>query len=67
MEGYEESTYGQRWSPYYDDIYDTVDDSLIDSHDVVGEQAEDAAWMSSGSTHQRAWWPRCGPNPGERP
>ena len=30
MEGYDESTYGQRWSPYYDDIYDKVDDSLID-------------------------------------
>jgi SAM-dependent methyltransferase len=30
MEGYDESTYGQRWSPYYDDIYDRVDDSLID-------------------------------------
>ena len=64
MEGYDESTYGQRWSPYYDDIYDRVDDSLIDSHDVVGEQAEDAAWMSSGSTHPRTWWARMRAKPG---
>lgn len=30
MEGYDERTYGQRWSPYYDDIYSAVDDSIID-------------------------------------
>lgn len=30
MEGYDETTYGQRWAPYYDDIYSDVEDSLID-------------------------------------
>lgn len=30
MKGYDESTYGQRWAPYYDEIYDSVDDSVVD-------------------------------------
>lgn len=30
MEGYDEKTYGQRWSLYYDDLYSDVEDSMID-------------------------------------
>lgn len=30
MDGYDERTYGQRWAPHYDDIYDEVEDSMID-------------------------------------
>lgn len=30
MEGYDATTYGQRWSPYYDDVYRDVEDSVID-------------------------------------
>lgn len=30
MEGYDERTYGQRWAPYYDDLYSDVEDSVID-------------------------------------
>lgn len=30
MERYDERTYGQRWSPYYDDTFSEVDNSLID-------------------------------------
>lgn len=30
MEGYDETTYGQRWAPYYDDVYSDVDDSVVD-------------------------------------
>lgn len=30
MEGYDASTYGRLWAPVYDDVYSTVDDSLID-------------------------------------
>lgn len=29
MEGYDERTYGQRWAPYYDDLYET-DDSMVE-------------------------------------
>ena len=30
MKGYDEKTYGERWSPHYDEIYDEVDDAIID-------------------------------------
>lgn len=30
MDGYDSQTYGQRWAPYYDDLYGEVDDSVID-------------------------------------
>lgn len=30
MKGYDETTYGERWSPYYDDIYSDVEESVID-------------------------------------
>lgn len=30
MDGYDERTYGRTWAPYYDDIYDVVEDSVID-------------------------------------
>lgn len=30
MEGYDERTYGDRWAPYYDDLYSGVEDSVID-------------------------------------
>ncbi len=30
MKGYDEHTYGQRWGPYYDELYSEVDDSLVD-------------------------------------
>lgn len=30
MEGYDQTTYGQRWAPYYDDVYAHVEDSVID-------------------------------------
>ena len=30
MNGYDEKTYGQRWSPYYDEIYRDVEDSVIE-------------------------------------
>lgn len=30
MKGYDEKTYGERWSPYYDEIYNEVDDAIID-------------------------------------
>jgi SAM-dependent methyltransferase len=30
MKGYDEKTYGERWSPYYDDIYGDVEDSVIE-------------------------------------
>lgn len=30
MDGYDSGTYGQRWAPYYDDLYSEVDDSVID-------------------------------------
>ncbi|MGB8360661.1 MAG: class I SAM-dependent methyltransferase [Acidimicrobiia bacterium] len=30
MDGYDEGTYGRAWAPYYDDIFDTVDDAVID-------------------------------------
>lgn len=30
MEGYDQTTYGQRWAPYYDDVYADVEDSVID-------------------------------------
>jgi SAM-dependent methyltransferase len=29
MRGYDEKTYGQRWSPFYDDIYGDVEDSVV--------------------------------------
>lgn len=30
MEGYDERTYGRTWAPYYDEIFSTVDESMID-------------------------------------
>ena len=30
MEGYDATTYGQRWAPYYDEVYSDVDDSMIE-------------------------------------
>jgi len=30
MRGYDETTYGERWAPYYDEIYTSTDDSMID-------------------------------------
>ena len=30
MDGYDETTYGRLWAPYYDQAYSTVDDSAID-------------------------------------
>lgn len=30
MEGYDERTYGRAWAPYYDDIFATVEDAVID-------------------------------------
>jgi SAM-dependent methyltransferase len=30
MRGYDETTYGARWAPYYDDIYSSADDSMIE-------------------------------------
>jgi SAM-dependent methyltransferase len=30
MEGYDKGTYGQRWSPFYDDLYSEVEDSVIE-------------------------------------
>jgi SAM-dependent methyltransferase len=30
MKGYDERTYGQRWAPHYDDIYNDVEDSVVD-------------------------------------
>ena len=30
MRGYDETTYGALWSPYYDDLYGDVEDSVID-------------------------------------
>lgn len=30
MKGYDESTYGERWAPLYDEIYPKVDDAVID-------------------------------------
>lgn len=30
MEGYDERTYGERWSPYYDDLYSSVEDAMVD-------------------------------------
>lgn len=30
MEGYDATTYGQTWGPYYDEIFSDVDDSMID-------------------------------------
>lgn len=30
MRGYDEETYGERWAPFYDDIYSDVEDSVID-------------------------------------
>jgi SAM-dependent methyltransferase len=30
MEGYDERTYGRAWAPHYDDIFSTVDESVID-------------------------------------
>lgn len=30
MDGYDETTYGEHWSTYYDDIYSEVDDSIIE-------------------------------------
>lgn len=30
MEGYDATTYGQKWGPYYDEIYSEVDDAMID-------------------------------------
>lgn len=30
MEGYDETTYGRTWAPYYDEIFATVDESVID-------------------------------------
>lgn len=30
MEGYDETTYGRLWAPYYDELYSDVDESIID-------------------------------------
>lgn len=30
MYGYDSGTYGQRWAPYYDDLYNEVDDSVLE-------------------------------------
>jgi SAM-dependent methyltransferase len=30
MSEYDETTYGTKWAPYYDDIYDVVEDSTLD-------------------------------------
>jgi SAM-dependent methyltransferase len=30
MDGYDETTYGRLWGPYYDEIYSDVEDSVID-------------------------------------
>jgi SAM-dependent methyltransferase len=30
MDGYDEKTYGRRWSPFYDGLYSDVEDSVID-------------------------------------
>ena len=30
MDGYDETTYGQRWAPFYDDLYSDVDESVLD-------------------------------------
>lgn len=30
MDGYDETTYGRIWAPYYDEIFSEVDDSMID-------------------------------------
>lgn len=30
MDGYDESTYGSRWAPHYDEMYPDVEDSVID-------------------------------------
>ncbi len=30
MRGYDETTYGRLWAPYYDDLYSDVEDSVID-------------------------------------
>jgi SAM-dependent methyltransferase len=30
MDGYDETTYGRTWAPYYDDVFSDVDDSLIE-------------------------------------
>lgn len=30
MEGYDETTYGRRWAPYYDEIFSEAEDSVID-------------------------------------
>lgn len=30
MKGYDETTYGRAWAPHYDEIFSTVDDSVID-------------------------------------
>ena len=30
MDGYDTQTYGRRWAPYYDELYNEVDDSTID-------------------------------------
>lgn len=30
MEGYDERTYGQRWAPFYDDLYSDVEESVVD-------------------------------------
>jgi SAM-dependent methyltransferase len=30
MKGYDEKTYGERWSPYYDEIYGDVEDAVIE-------------------------------------
>lgn len=30
MEGYDATTYGEIWGPYYDEIYSEIDDSMVD-------------------------------------
>lgn len=30
MEGYDETTYGRLWSPVYDEMFETVDDAVVD-------------------------------------
>lgn len=30
MEGYDERTYGERWAPFYDDLYGDLEDSVVD-------------------------------------
>lgn len=30
MKGYDEKTYGERWSPFYDEMFDQVDETMVD-------------------------------------